>query len=207
MNDEGFEDPVEQEARRDALKADAAAVLQLTREAMFGVGYDPLARNLPLPAGAVTRPGPAGRDSGGRFAAGNPGRPRGSRNRAASRLAGALLDDFAANELETIARLRLYYFPDYVRLLGRFLPRAGSEALRPDFASYAPAETAAVVAAAREALAAVERGEAGLDALLAVLERDPATVNYGESTVANGEAPPEPRPGAPKARLTSSASL
>jgi len=181
MSEEGFEDPVEREARRDQMKADEAA-MRAVREAMFGAGFDPVAHGLPMAAGAAR---PAGRDAGGRFAAGNPGRPRGSRNRAASRLADALLGDFAANEQETIARLRLYYFPDYVRLLGRFLPRAGGE-LRPDFAAYAPAERAAVVEAARAALAAIERGEAGLDALLAALERDPATVNNGDSTAANG---------------------
>lgn len=166
MGEAWAEDPVEQAQRRDDLAADAAAMRE-PREAMFGTGYDPVARGLPAPASP-----PTGRGSDGRFAAGNAGRPRGSRNRAASRLADALLGDFAANEAETIHRLRLYYFSDYVRLLGRFLPRAGGE-LRPDFASYGPAQTAAVGDAARGALAAIERGEAGLDALLEALERDP----------------------------------
>ena len=139
------------------------------------------------------------RDVNGRFTAGNPGRPLGSRNRMTNRLAVALLDDFTDNEAENIYKLRRWFFPQYVQLMGRFLPRETSRC-RPDFADYAPAETARVVAAARETLAAIERGEAGLDDLLAALERDPAldaaeaetpdarqspsaTVKYGESTV------------------------
>jgi hypothetical protein len=178
---EGFEDPVEQEDRASGVAADRMAIREL-REGMFGPGFDPVERGLRLSEGS---PIGVARDAGGRFVAGNPGRRRGSRNRAAGRLASALLDDFAANEQESIARLRLYYFPDYVRLLGRFLPRAGGD-LRPDFAGYGPAETAAVAGAVREALGAVERGEAGLDAVLEALEREPGAVVYGESTVGNG---------------------
>jgi hypothetical protein len=145
---------------------------------------------------------PLARDAGGRFGKGNAGRRRGSRNRMTNRLANALLDDFGAYEAETIERLRRWYFPQYVQLMGRFLPRETREA-RPDFGDYSAEERAKVAAAARATLERVERGEAGLDALLAVLEGDPeaidaaaengpgpaakdisSTVNYGESTVA-----------------------
>ena len=57
--------------------------------------------------------------------------------------------------------------------MARFIPREAARP-RPDFADYAPHETARVLAAARTALEAAERGEAGLDALLSVLECDPA---------------------------------
>jgi hypothetical protein len=56
---------------------------------------------------------------------------------------------------------------------------------------------AKVVAAAREALERIDRGDGALDDLASALEQDPAatlslediskTVNYGESTVADGE--------------------
>jgi hypothetical protein len=141
----------------------------------------------------------AGRDAGGRFAAGNTGRPRGSRNRVTNRLAMALLDDFAANEGETIERLRRSYFPQYVQLMGRFVAGAAGAA-RPDFSDYGAAETASVAAAVRAALERVERGEAGLDAVMAALEREPEpeaaaqdAVDYGESTepeVTETAAPP-----------------
>ena len=130
------------------------------------------------------------RDPDGRFAAGNPGRRRGSRNRMTHRLAMALLEDFSGYEAETLSRLREWFFPLYVQLMARFVPRQ-TAAARPDFADYSPAERQAVLAAARQALARIERGEAGLDGLLTVLEQDPsgaakmgaATVDYGESTV------------------------
>ena len=151
------------------------------------------------------RPGPL-HDANGRFARGNPGRRKGSRNRMTNQLALGLLDDFALNEAANIEKMRRWYFPQYVQLMARFIPR---EAVRPgpDFAEYAPEETARVLAAARMALEAAERGEAGLDALLTVLEQDPATleppaeaegvgedisndVNYVEST--SPPAPPAP---------------
>jgi hypothetical protein len=112
-------------------------------------------------------------DANGKFARGNPGRPRGSRNRLTNQLALALLDDFSLFEADNIERLRRHYFEDYVRLMARFLPRV-VEAPRIDFSGYGPAETAAVATEVRLALEAVERGEAGLDAVLAALEREPA---------------------------------
>jgi hypothetical protein len=121
------------------------------------------------------------RDASGRFGPGNPGRPRGSRNRMTNQLALALLDDFSWNEEENLKRLRRWFFPQYVQLMSRFLPRETRPA-RPDFADYTPEETARVTAAARAALARIERGEAGLDALMAVLERDPASLETGPET-------------------------
>jgi len=89
--------------------------------------------------GALTPP----RDAGGRFGKGNPGRRRGSRNRLTNRLALGLLDDFSSNEAENLARLRRFYFPQYVQLMARFLPRETREA-RPDFGDYSAEKRAKV---------------------------------------------------------------
>jgi len=127
---------------------------------------------------SVGETGTGGRDASGRFAAGNPGRPKGSRNRMTNRLAMALLDDFTAHEEDNLRKMRRWYFTDYVRLMGRFLP-AHVKQVRPDFGDYTPAETARVVAAARAALRAIEHGEAGLEALAAVLDSEPGALGEG----------------------------
>jgi hypothetical protein len=155
--------------------------------------------------GEAPTSGPRGalHDANGRFAAGNPGRRKGSRNRMTNQLALGLLDDMLVYEEDNIAKMRRWYFPQYVQLMSRFIPRETARP-RPDFADYSPTETAQVLAAARVALEAAERGEAGLDQLLSALEQDPATldgasdgaaedisndVNYVESTSPPG--PPE----------------
>jgi hypothetical protein len=120
------------------------------------------------------RPGPL-HDANGRFARGNPGRRKGSRNRMTNQLALGLLDDMTLNEAANIEKMRRWYFPQYVQLMARFIPREAHRP-RPDFADYALEERARVLAAARRALEAAEHGEAGLDALLTVLEQDPATL-------------------------------
>ena len=124
-------------------------------------------------------------DANGRFAPGNPGRPKGSRNRMTRQLALSALQAFAVNQEEDMARLRRWFFPQYMQLMTRFIPRE-PHAPRPDLDDYAPAETALVLAAARAALEAVERGEAGLDALLAVLESDPTTLEPAPEGVVDG---------------------
>ena len=85
----------------------------------------------------------APRNSQGRWIKGNPGRVRGSRNRITRRVAMALLDDFQCYEEENIERLRRWYFPIYVQLMARFLPRE-TGAGGPDFGSYSPDEMARV---------------------------------------------------------------
>jgi hypothetical protein len=127
---------------------------------------------------------PMGRAEGGRFGPGNPGRPKGSRNRMTNQLAMALLDDFWRNEEAIIEKARRWFFPQYVQLISRFLPRE-TQAPAPDFASYSPQERAALVQAARGALAQIERGEAELDDLLAVLQHDPATVPPDSDDISN----------------------
>lgn len=121
-----------------------------------------------------------GRDALGRFAAGNPGRVRGSRNRVAGQVVAAVLDDFRRNEEENFRRLRRWFFPDYIRMVSRLLPRA-----EPDTDRFDAAEAARVLGAVRAAIERVERGEGTLEELRAALAADPDdisnTVNYGES--------------------------
>jgi hypothetical protein len=125
--------------------------------------------------------GADGRDALGRFAAGNPGRARGSRNRVAGQVVAAVLDDFQRNEADNFRRLRRWYFPDYIRMVSRLLPRPGPEAERSD-----TDEAARMTGALRAAIDRVERGEATLDDLRAALAPGPDdisnTANYGEST-------------------------
>ena len=63
------------------------------------------------------------RDVHGRFAAGNPGRAFGSRNRVSKRVARAILADFEAHQDEVLAKLRRWFAPQYVSLVARLLPR------------------------------------------------------------------------------------
>ena len=68
---------------------------------------------------------PSGRDAHGRFAAGNPGRPFGTRNRVSARVARALLADFEENQLELLGRMRRWFLPQYLQMISRLLPRDG----------------------------------------------------------------------------------
>ena len=70
--------------------------------------------------------GPA-RHPSGRFGPGNPGKPRGSRNRMSNRVAISLLEHYAEHETEILRKLNQFYFTDYLRLIGRLLPREGDE--------------------------------------------------------------------------------
>jgi hypothetical protein len=114
-------------------------------------------------SGAVTP-----RDAGGRFAAGNPGRKLGSRNRASKRVALALLGDFETNQADVLMRMRRWFLPQYMQLVQRLLPRPGAddglelEALGQD-------EALAVVAAVRAAADRYEAGEGSIEELEAAL--------------------------------------
>ena len=97
----------------------------------------------------------------GRFGPGNPGRPRGSRNRISGRIALGLLQHYAQHEAEILDRLRRHFFADYMRLIGRMLPRnAGPET--PDVEAMSPEDVARVTRAVRRALNRVETGEGAL---------------------------------------------
>jgi hypothetical protein len=105
-----------------------------------------------------------------------------------NRLQMALLEDFNGHEDENLARLRRWFFPEYVRLMARFVPREAGPA-RPDFASYSAAETAAVAAAALDALKRVVSGDGGLDEVMAALERDPELAAAGTGGLDEGVGP------------------
>ena len=66
---------------------------------------------------------PVARDAHGRFAAGNPGRPFGTRNRVSKRVARAILRDFETNQDDLLPRLRRWFLPQYVQIVSRLLPR------------------------------------------------------------------------------------
>jgi hypothetical protein len=62
------------------------------------------------------------RQTNGRFGAGNPGRPPGSRNRS-TRVAKAFLDDFEANQDELLDRLRTAHLRTYMSVIAHLMPR------------------------------------------------------------------------------------
>jgi hypothetical protein len=102
---------------------------------------------------------PARRDASGRFAAGNPGRPFGTRNRTSKRVARAILRDFEAHQDELLPRLRRWHVPQYLALVARLLPRDGDG----EVDALDEVETARVIAEVRAALDRVDAGGGGLD--------------------------------------------
>jgi|HubBroStandDraft_5_1064220.scaffolds.fasta_scaffold122547_3 hypothetical protein len=110
-----------------------------------------------------------GRDALGRFAAGNPGRRAGSRNKVSARVVRTLLRDFEANQVELLVRLRRWHLPQYAQMISRLLPRdgavgegAGEEVVE----AIGPAEAAVMVGELRAALDAGGERLAELEALL-----------------------------------------
>jgi hypothetical protein len=101
------------------------------------------------------------RGADGRFLPGGPGRRPGAVGKASARVSRAILADFETNQDELLPRLREWFLPQYVALIGRLLPRPDGEAA----AVGAPADAAALaadIAALRAALAAAEAEAAGL---------------------------------------------
>ena len=72
---------------------------------------------------------PTVRDGRGRFAAGNRGRPFGSRNRVSKRSARAILRDFEAHQSDLLPKLRRWFVPQYIQLVARLLPRINEAGL------------------------------------------------------------------------------
>jgi hypothetical protein len=104
--------------------------------------------------------GPA-RHADGRFGPGNTGRPLGSRNRVSKRIALSLLNHYAEHEAEILDRLSRQHFIEYMRLIGRMLPRPPADG-QPDLESMPPEDEARVVDAVRAAVERVETGEGTL---------------------------------------------
>jgi hypothetical protein len=108
---------------------------------------------------------PTVRDAQGRFAAGNRGRPFGTRNRVSKRVARMTLRDFEAHQADLLPRLRQWFLPQYLALVARLMPRvseAGGMEVDAPLDTLGELETAALIAQVREALERVEAGEATL---------------------------------------------
>ncbi len=107
---------------------------------------------------------PVVRDGRGRFAAGNPGRPFGSRNRMSKRLARAILRDCEGELDALLPRMRRYFLPQYIGLVARLLPKV-NETGGVDLDEADEIELASVIADVRATLDKVERGDATLEDL------------------------------------------
>jgi hypothetical protein len=112
---------------------------------------------------------PQGRDAHGRFAAGNKGRPFGSRNRVSKRVARAILADFEANKDDILPKLRRWYAPQYVSLVARLLPRVNEDGAGAELDELDAAETQGIAAAMRAALERLEAGAGSVAELEAAL--------------------------------------
>ena len=109
------------------------------------------------------------RDARGRFAPGNPGRPPGFPNRMSGQIAFGLLRHYAGNEAEFLERLSRSHFAEYMRLIGRMLPRdRGADG--EDLESAPPRDVARTLRAVRAALERVEAGESSLADIEAALD-------------------------------------
>ncbi len=120
----------------------------------------------------------------GRFGPGNPGRPLGARNRKPQRLANAILEHFQENQAAVLNRLNRSFFPEYVRLVGRLLPKQVDFA-SPKIGDLSDREAEEVLMQVRGALERVESGAGSLADIEAAL--------CGE-TVALGLAPRSGKP-------------
>ena len=112
---------------------------------------------------------PQRRDAQGRFAAGNKGRPFGSRNRVSKRVARAILADFEAHQDDILPKLRRWYAPQYVSLVARLLPRVDERGGGVELDELDEAETQGIAAALRAALERLEAGAGSVAELEAAL--------------------------------------
>jgi hypothetical protein len=121
--------------------------------------------NLPTAAAPMRNEAwPMGRDAQGRFLAGGPGRPMGSRNRMSAQAGRWLLSDFGDHRHELLPRMRRWFLPQYLALIGRMLPREvdmeGGDGA-PDLAELGPEQLAALVVEASAMLRRVAAREGG----------------------------------------------
>ena len=108
------------------------------------------------------------RGARGRFAPGNPGRPPGFPNRMSGRIALGLLRHYVGNEAEFLGRLSRGHFSEYLRLVGRMLPR--ERASDADDLEPPPRDVPRTLTAVRAALERVEAGESSLADIEAALD-------------------------------------
>jgi DNA-directed RNA polymerase len=66
---------------------------------------------------------PIGRDESGRFAVGNPGRPKGARHKLGEQFLAALQADFEEHGASTIELVRIDRPQDYIKVIASLLPR------------------------------------------------------------------------------------
>ena len=66
---------------------------------------------------------PIGRDESGRFAVGNPGRPKGARHKLGEQFLAALQADFEEHGASTIEQVRIDRPQDYIKVIASLLPR------------------------------------------------------------------------------------
>ena len=111
---------------------------------------------------------PPARDRNGRFLAGNPGRPFGSRNRMSKRLARAILRDCEGELDQLLPRMRRFFLPQYIGLVARLLPKV-NESGGVDLDGSDEVELASVLSDVRAALDKADRGEATLEDLEAAM--------------------------------------
>lgn len=92
------------------------------------------------------------KDEKGRFAPGNTGggRPKGSRNKLGEDFLSMLYDDFAANGIGTIAKVREADPVAYVQIIARLLPRQHTVETGNALESMSDAELEHIICAVRE---------------------------------------------------------
>ena len=128
----------------------------------------------------------SGRNTDGRFGAGNAGRPIGTRNRLSQRVLRTILTDFEANQEMVLTRMRSSYTRAYLSIVARLLPRQIEVAGIPDPASYTAEEVAVMIGRMRTAIERVELGEGSfLDLEEAFIAAEQAAVGL----IADGRTP------------------
>lgn len=64
-----------------------------------------------------------GRDDAGRFAPGNPGKPKGARTKLGEQFLSALQEDFEAHGVEAIQTVRTERPQDYIKVIASLMPK------------------------------------------------------------------------------------
>lgn len=94
------------------------------------------------------------------FQPGNPGRPKGSRNKLGEHFIAALHDDFQAHGVKAIEAVRTEKPHEYLKVIASILPKQ-LEIKDSAFDGISDEQLSAIVAAAAAALGVAEDGESG----------------------------------------------